>query len=276
MKKIFAAALAAVMCLSLCACGTPSGNGGNGGNGESGGNGGTGGTQGQEVVLTESTDFQALVSDKVTDKVWDAAFTNDAFAGCTSYLKCEREEVKTKFGYQKADSSYDARYDTQLLLEGNWERIQEMIVHVAGTNATEYSNVPDSETGELTDTYEYITSNIGGEDKDSKVLREWAYTFRNLIAYDFSGQFEKFSYDETLHAYTYEGESLVVPYTPMEAMGEEGYILTSAIVKIVGGKLAYAKVEVSGNQEDPEEYFYFDYGKAKVTIPEEAIPMPEE
>ena len=269
MKKFFSALMAAAMCLSLCACGT---GGGNGESSEVDGNGS--GTEEHKVVLTEDTDFSALVSDKVTAKEWDAAFTNEAFAGCTSYLKCEREEVKTKFGYQKTDAGYDIRFDSQLLFDGEWERMQEMIVRVAGTNATEYSNVPDSETGELTDTYEYITSNIGGEDKDSKVRREWAYAFRNLIAYDFAGQFEKFSYDETLHAYTYEGESLVTPYSPMEAMADDGYKIASATVKLVGGKLAYAKVLISG-EKDPEEYFYFDYGKTEVTIPTDATPVSE-
>ncbi len=295
MKKLFSAILAAALCFSLCACGIVDGNtessdnGGNGGNTEVGGNtessGNTesGGTEGQKVVLTEDTDFSALVSDKVTAKEWDAAFTNEAFAGCTSHLIRERQgfqlECKNKFGYQKTDAGYDISFESYLLyaaeldpqlFDGEWKKAAEMMYRIVGKNAT-YTGVQfDFESGDSADV-DHQTYDLS--DEKNKVEREWSCTFRDLIAYDFAGQFEKFSYDETLHAYTYEGESLVVPYSPMEAMRPEGYTITSAIVKIVGGKLAYTKVETSGSSvEDPEEYFYYDYGKTEVAIPTDATP----
>lgn len=244
--KIMAALFcAAAMCMPLAACGedeqTPEIDAG--------------------YSLTADTDFDALVSDQVTEEQWDAAFSNEGFAGCTAQIVDPDSPITTGFGYKKTADGYDLCFKAAYVYEG--EPIQdEMIAHIAGTQATEYRKVGDG--------YQYMTMDIGGD--EHKDEREWAFSFRMYVAYDFAGQFEKFTYDETQHAYTYEGNTLKVPYSPMEAMGE--YTVSYATLKFSGSKLAYAKVKLSVGDE--EVYKYYDYGKTEVVIPADAQPMPEE
>ena len=173
-KKIAIGLLCAVMvCVPLAACGeddtTPEDDKG--------------------YSLTATTDFDALASDKVTKEQWDAAFSNEAFAGCTAQLIETDSTITTNFGYKKTEDGYDLCFQIAYP-DGDAVMQQEMFARVAGTQATQYRKVGD--------VYQYMTIDIGGD--EGKTEREWALTFRMYVAYDFAGQFDKFTYDETQQA----------------------------------------------------------------------------
>ncbi len=244
--RFFAAVLcAAVACTALAACG------------EKGNGNGEGNPEESAVVLTKDTDFDALVSDKVTKEQWNAAFTDEAFAGVTVDFASRGFELETSFGYKKTADGCDLCFLVDMGEESN-----DMIARVVGTQATQYMKVGDA--------YYYETVDLSGD--EHKVDREWAMTFRLYVAYDFAGQFDAFTYDETAHAYVYEGDTVEVPYTPMEAVANR-YTVSYATLKFAGGKLAYAKVKVSNGEE--EVFHYYDYGKTQVVIPTNALPADD-
>lgn len=88
MKKvfagIFAAALAAVMCVAFVGCGENGGNGGNGGNGESGGSGGNN---------ESGVNAKEFVGEIVTEAQWKAAF--EFFKGDDAEFTVEMDSSST-------------------------------------------------------------------------------------------------------------------------------------------------------------------------------------
>ncbi len=221
----------------------------------------------QRDPLTKETDFEALFSDKVTEAEWDAAFSNEGFAGCSVDYSMGDREMTFQFGYKPFDGGYDFCSRVLGEVDGVATMQDYIIARVEGTTATAYRTNP--ETGKVY----YQDMSLEGEDERTKISREWYLTFRSMIAYDLSGKFSEFTYDETAHAYTYSGDTLKVDYSPMEAMAV--YTVEQATVKLVDGKVAYVRILISGGP-DVETYKYYDYGKTVPVIPENAEPIPQE
>lgn len=218
-------------------------------------------------LLTEQTDFEALESDKVTEAEWDAAFTNEAFAGVTVKNTRGEMEILSKFGYEANSDGFDFSIEMDSTYKGTPYFSQKQIAHVVGDVATLYSkNLDDPDDENIY----FMTQDLSGE--DGVVMKEWSLTYRFGVSYDFAGAFDLFEYDETLHAYTYNGSDLKCKYSPMEAMG--GYTVEKATLKFIGGKLAYAKVKITLDSKE-EVFRYFDYGKTQVVIPENALPYDD-
>lgn len=277
MKKFLTLICALAMCFALAACGAGnlSQNPSDGDGKEQGGSevtdpsDGDGEEQGgSEVTLTADTDFDALVSDKVTAEEWDAVFTNESFAGCTVEYARRSNRTKASFGYKPFDGGYDYYLNMSTTDVSDGAPVtysQEMIAHIEGTTARQYGKNLDDPNDPA---YYYVDLNLEGDgDVDTVMVKEWMLTFRFMISYDFSGKSAQFSYDETLGAYTYQGTDLRVKYSPMEA-GE--YTVAKAVLKFAVGKLAYAAVTLSGNDE--ETFKYYDYGKTGTFVPENAKP----
>ncbi len=278
MKKqlsgLLAIALAGAMCLGFAACGETTGGAGNGSAGdgaqtEQGGNQ-QGGEQPPE--LTADTDFSALVSDKVTAAQWDAAFSNEAFAGCSVRVQYADETIYTmSFGYKAFNGGYDISWETTYPGADGEPETENNIWHITQTQYTQYMNY-DLVDGTIADGYYFKTQEIpaGAAQNEDWI---WQSSFRLYVSFDFAGQFDKFSYDETRGAYVYAGETLTTPYHPQ---APDDYTVLSAAVKFSGGKVAYISALTDDDSREVGEYFYYNYGKTQVVIPENAQPVPEE
>ncbi len=267
MKKraIFALLCAATMCACFAACGETNPDSANTEQGTDNNTNNDKDAVDAGLLLTAETDFSSLVSDKVTKAQWDAAFSDEGFAGCTVKMIDEQLTQTTNFGYKKTENGFDILFDRTFPMEEQEVHVG-MLGHVVGTEITDYRTMPQAEGDPVWYT------RVRPESEIDENTMAWELTYRQLVSYDLSGHFEAFGYDETKHAYVYEGDTLVVTYSPMEAMGP--YHIKSAVVKFAGSKVAY--VQISLSQSENAEFFYYNYGKTKVTIPENAQPMPEE
>lgn len=221
-------------------------------------------------ILTKDTDFEALVSDEVTEEVWDAAFTNASFAGCSVLIKSESNDctAPATFAYRATLSGYEFSVTCDFTQNGEVYQSIKRAATVEGNSATLYQEVPDEESGELH--YMYQVYDISDEKNAS--ISKYFLSFRSIISYDLAGQFGSFTYDETLNAYVCE--SCEVPFDTMTWSEQTtGHTLHNVTVKMIGRKVAYVKVDEPG---ECQEYCYFDYGKTQVVIPRDAQLDPED
>ena len=253
-KGFFALLCAAGMCMTLAACGE----------------------EGGQPDLTADTDFEALVSDRVTEAEWDAAFTDEAFAGVTVELTRNSNTMHIKYGYEKDGDDFSVMKDAEDPARGSG---QNTIYCFKADAVDTYFKFKGEDRPPYCEEGVWYVQTIekdgeGWNDIHSETSIQWGNTFRGMVAYDFGGKFGEFTYDEAQGAYTFTG-AMEIKYTPMEAMGiNGGYTVSYATLKFSGGKLAYAKVKVTNGDE--EVYNYYDYGKTQVVIPTDAQPMPEE
>lgn len=222
----------------------------------------------QGITLTEDTDFEALVSEKVTAAVWDAAFSSDAFAGCSwTHLEYDDGEldftIKGSFGYKKEGAVTEA-YQGMLFDYGDGDLFEQSTFYRLDAETMKFY-FPDGEGG-----YYYSVIPLTElEEDDLRIDREWATTFRTF-SIDLAGHFSDFTYDETLSAYTYESTTgIEVAYSPFEAMGP--YTVYKAVIKIVNGKVAYQHVVI---EESEYTLCCYDFGKTAVSYPANALPAP--
>ncbi len=188
-------------------------------------------------ALTEGTDFDALVSDKVTEDEWKAAFSESSFANATI------ESLGQTIGYLKIQ-----------------ENIRYMSAKHEGYEDTIYGYFV--EEGEQ----RFIYMSEDGESfieypEDEEMLDELYFSFK-LLCPDFSLNYAEFTYDEESGAYVCDRTILSNP--PLEKYDDFPY--TNISIKIIDGKLA---VIVCDRVEYDEHYEFhmYDYGKTEITPP---------
>lgn len=207
----------------------------------------------QDIVLTEDTDYSALVGEKVTEDGWKAAFAASAKARSTA-----------------ADNAYDNvtikhinkdEEDGNLILE--WKKSGPALISISaddgemsapiqfiqdnGRSLTVITICDDpAEQNEYT-YYETVY------DKTDPSLAEEVELFGNTIMTytyacpDFSEYFQLFGYDETLKAYTYDyatAHNSIRTNDIFMGGGQEWWDF--AAVKIINGRLAFVR---AGNYE---------------------------
>jgi hypothetical protein len=211
-----------------------------------------------KTTLTEDTDYDSLVSEKVTKEQWEAAFdvasfTNVTMSSIYENVHDDEDEPRTR----------NLIWMTE---EGNGER-NVAYYAVSGfdvsTDGIGYAKKTDD--GKF---YQYYN---GEWNEFSEKYGNWimSYTF---LCVNFGDFFEKFTYNETIGAYEFNG-TIGSDEIKSNACGEADSKLDyyHAVVKIINGKLAYVlAVRNFGEGENEYNYAYFyDYGTTKVEIPKE-------
>ena len=191
-----------------------------------------------KAPLTEDTDFDALVSDKVTEDEWKAAFSESAFQNAT--IECLVEES----GQSSDNSGY-------LKIQGNMRYMFAENTYGYFVEDGEQKLVYLSEDGESFMEYP----------EDEEMLDGLYFSFK-LLCPDFSLNYADFTYDEKSSAYVCDKTILTNP--PMEMYDDFPY--TNISIKIIDGKLA-AIVCDRVDYDEHYEFHMYDYGKTVVTPP---------
>ena len=204
-----------------------------------------GGTSG--VELTKDTDFEALVSDKVTENEWRAAFTDEKFWNVTVVYPWVGEILEA-FARQCTETRC-----LHCITES-------VIVDFEGDIIKIYENYGDG--------WDYRTEEISQEElEEINAL----YFGIELVACDFSEYYSEFTYDEARGAYVYEGDGITVPRTLFGGAATLKYIE----LKFVGGYLAFSHWKDGSDGETHDyTYYYYDYGTTVVEIPELTQSLP--
>ena len=208
----------------------------------------------QPVVLTEDTDFDALVSDKVTKDEWIAAFAETG-----------KNDVTIR--YINSGHGYDLKYfkDTHMEFEG-----QHTYTEKTPESRWSYTNM-DPTTGEISDSfikYDLNTMPDGMREEYIEIFDNWMASY-TMVCPDLSEFYDEFAYDDEKGAYVYNGNSNrdsnehITTNSIMEYWNAEYWRLE---VKIVDGKLAMVKSDMVINPTGCT-YFY-DYGTTEITLPD--------
>lgn len=260
-KRFFAIIIAMVACVGVVGF-TACGNGGNDNN----------------IVLTENTDFSALVSEKVNSEGWREAFSVSACANCTVLLR-EKETLNylsiVKSGNDKTveHSVYELASNSVILKE-YYDKVGDEIFW--------YS---DTEMGSGKQLDHFVKYPVNDEnwydDADN-----WVMTYE-FVCPNFGELFERFTYNDLTGAYEFNGRDCCnnhgeqPNYNPNCDGGSDcphaEFVETNSIlenwntnyyqasVKIVNGKLACVETTMSGN---PKCCIYFyGYGTTTVALP---------
>ena len=188
-------------------------------------------------ALTEDTDFDALVSDKVTEDEWKAAFSESAFINATI------ESLGQTIGYLKIQ-----------------ENIRYMSAKHEGYEDTIYGYFV--EEGKQRCIYMFEDGESFIEYPEDEEMLDGLYFSFKLLCPDFSLNYAEFTYDEESGAYVCYRTILSNP--PLEKYDDFPY--TNISIKIIDGKLA---VIVCDRVEYDEHYEFhmYDYGKTEITPP---------
>jgi hypothetical protein len=203
----------------------------------------------EEITLTADTDFDALVSDNVTESEWDNAFAESSFKNAT---------IKTTIPYYgeviiwNSQETTDAQYRYMNCVEGK-------------STENEYSFVMfvSAKDGQVD---VYLLSEDGQFEKyeeSNQDLLDEMYNSYKCACLNLSGLYSSFTYDETEKAYIYDGEGIM----SNAVLDARQIYYTKVKVKIVNGKVAYIYSERFGYDETAE-YFVYDYGTTEFEIPE--------
>lgn len=243
MKKflaLLAVMTASCICIGVAACGGPN----------EGDKGQTDGTE--KVTLTADTDFTALVSDKVTEQEWKAAFDDANYTDFTMHFK-----AKDAGNGDSTEILYLSSIDD------NGRVISVDCTERNGDGSLHYSEVCFLQNDSDGKWYFYEEQNgawIKTDVTSDFTDYEW-YASYSCICPDFGTFYQLFSYDEDLGAY-----KLAVDSADMPSAIEDGVSsYRSATVKIVNGKLAF--VSGAAERSKPFDIFFYDYGTTTVTLP---------
>lgn len=245
-KKLLALLIAVVSVFSFAfaACG-----GDNNSNNENSGNNESNGAD-DKITLTKDTDFGALVSEKVDEAGWKAAFNDDNYVSYKSILKM------TEDGDTEVDTFSVQQTDSIKILEGVNPN-GHFFYGLDDTNLYVYAI--DSEDEELH--FEVVP--VDSEEAEPEVFK-W-YVSLTIFCPEFSKHFDKFTYNETTGAYEFsDSENCLESFLPFTYSGDEEYNYVS--VKIINGQLAYMKAIC---YDIELEIKFFDYGTTSVTIPQD-------
>lgn len=201
-----------------------------------------------KIVLTENTDFSALVSEKVDGEGWKAAFNDDIYTNYKSTLKIsdDSETETDKIAVQQTDK-------IKILLGNNpygtfYYGLDEKNVYVYH---------PDGDFDE-----DMVLEILPIEEQGVEIAK-WYVSFM-IFCPEFSDYYNKFTYNETTGAYEYsnsEGLESGFPFTYTKDT-----VYTSVSIKIINGQLAYLS---AADSYDKVEVFFYDFGNTSFAIPEE-------
>lgn len=215
----------------------------------------------QPVVLTEDTDFDALVSDKVTKDEWIAAFA-------------ETSKNDVTIRYINEGHGYDLKYfkdeDGDSMLTPMEFEGQHTYTEKTPESRWSYTNM-DPTTGEISDSfikYDLNTMPDGMREEYIEIFDKWMASY-TMVCPDLSEFYDEFTYDDEKGAYVYNGNSdkdsneHITTNSIMEYWNAAYWRLE---VKIVDGKLAMVKSDMVINPTGCT-YFY-DYGTTEITLPD--------
>ncbi|MBD5632510.1 MAG: hypothetical protein HDP34_04705 [Clostridia bacterium] len=225
----------------------------------------------EEIVLTEDTDFSALVSEKVTEEEWQAVFNEENYKDCTIKLFNE----KNGNYYRKSQSFGD---------DINVEVTREYSENFLSTYY-EFCNGKRFAYGKMNGAEEF--TKIEYPQDNYEVFDNWSISY-TMFCPNFGALFEHFIYNEQTGAYEFNGRDYCdnrnenkPTYNP-DCEGwpdctHANLIITNSIleywnahyfqasVKIINSKLACVEATISIN---PKECIYFyDFGNTVVNLP---------
>ena len=190
------------------------------------------------TVITETTDFSALVSERVDEKAWKAAF--------------DIENVTIKIH----DNKYGDEEDSSVKLNGG-----EIYVNVGGYGCFYYNKLED---GTIVGSDGTTVQTCAPDNEEyQQALTGYNYML-NWNYPDFSGFYSSFTYDDSKGAY-------ILKASVKTNSVFEGWDMTYefAELKIINGKLAYVRWGNYSDNEilnDKSEYFY-DFGTTVIASP---------
>ena len=221
----------------------------------------------EESALNEDTDFEALISDRVTEEEWRAVFSDETFKNVTLRETSHNGEVSnmlsdctdTRLSYHVIVPAASGDSGACVFYE---DGIQTMYMDIGGQ-------------------WYYMQQEMTSEELEEAMSQ--AFFHFTYIAIDLSDYYKDFTYDEERGSYCYEApegsEGIVVASSPFEYMQKH---LDSIEVKFKEGRLAYLRWKNYSTSADGERELmndvcdcYYDYGKTKVVRPENALPYPE-
>lgn len=235
----------------------------------------------QHITLTEDTDFEALISDRVTQEEWRAIYSEENFKNVT--LRETRGDIGGADD-QRAKMYLDWE-ETRMTLEGRFNMVSVVTIP---TPDGEYDSVGGQmiENGVCTQyqtfdkqtyymQYGFTPEKLAEWEKYMMLDGEYSFFYATLIATDFSDYYKEFTYNEELGAYLYEApegsDGLKFRFTAGDGMGTN---LKYVELKFTEGRVAYVHWR-SDNISKDVYHCYYDYGKTKVVPPENALPYPE-
>ncbi len=197
----------------------------------------------ESEVLTESTDYSALVSEKVDADGWRQAFKDDKYGDCTIKLIYSFEEEGT-FKYIRKEQT---------------DKSNVKIVFTSEYMGIEESEYWKSENGIK---YYYDGSWYTYDENDYAASDDFEYSYK-FVCPDFGEHYESFAYNEQTKAYEFDGSAAPLKTNSILESGEKEY--SKASVKIINGKIAciYA---ADGNSQ--AQIYFYDFGKTSVSLPD--------
>lgn len=231
------------------------------------------------IVLTENTDFDALISEKVNEDGWKNAFSISSCTNCTVLLR-EKEysnylSIVNKNNNKTIEHSVYELASNSVILKEYYDKVGDEIFWYSDTEMS---------TGESLDHFAKYPINEKGWYDD---VDNWLMTYE-FVCPNFGQLFERFTYNDQTGAYEFKGrdycnnrDELQPNYNPNCDGGSDcphaEFVETNSIcerwiakyyqasVKIVNGKLACVETTMSGN---PKCCIYFyGYGTTTVTLP---------
>lgn len=211
------------------------------------------------VNLTEDTDFEALVSDKVSENEWKVAFSEAAFNNSTV------KHVNDHYGHVGYRYSQVSGSDKYVYVNMEDED-ENYITYYSIENGNKYGYAPNDDGALVRE-----DGSTAGE-----VFDKWMMSF-TFICPSFAPYYSEFTYDEKAGAYVYNGDALSAS-SPFEYWNLN---YTNISIKIVGGRVACITCErvLIWNDGTNDglygdglyEFYMYDYGTTKVTLPTEFI-----
>lgn len=201
----------------------------------------------ENIVLTEETDFASLVSEKVTEEGWKAAFDKAAYTDYT--IKNMRKSGGA--GYYKNDNG------TVMVSAEGYVYYYSLVDEVL----TMY--IESSGEGEV------MTLQRGDEGYEEmiKMYNEWVNVY-SCSCPDFGEFYSSFAYDDAAGQYVYTGEGINAER--VFEVGKTDYL--HAEVKIVNDKIAYVRgcfgLNEDGTYLNDYKIYFYDFGTTEVTMPE--------
>lgn len=219
--------------------------------------------------LKEDTDFDALISDKVTAEEWQAAFDEENFKNVTLKLLVDNETYATF----KKEYREDAQFTLMQAIPP--ENTDSLMPTEIGTETTE-NNRWMYQTNAQGDSIKIDINALASVDETAgetyiDAYDNWMSSYE-MVCPNFGDFFERFTYDEELGAYVFEGTDDDnydddIETNAIFAYWNEHY--WRAVVKIVDGKIAYIESQI--NSTNIYYIHFYDYDYTVVELPEAEI-----
>lgn len=224
----------------------------------------------ESVVLTQETDFEALVSEKVTAEQWESAFDRKNYNNCTIVVSDIAKITDGKVRKAAASGNdikvnlYEIENGEQIK-DGNGEPIVSFCETVGGVRYYYLRELDSFENlrgwHKVYEEYNPDDHFVGVDDFDN------FYISYKMFCPDFGKLFSSFEYNDESGCYVLKEK--VTANSVFEYWDIEYAVAT---VKIINGKLAYVTAKDAEDESNPlEQIYFYDFGTTKVTIPEHNI-----